>query len=218
MERGQRGRPGMAAATRRQRAVGELALCLSGGGYRAALFHLGGLTRLDELGVPSKVDTITSVSGGSIAAAHLVTALSNRWPAPGDVVPDWQNRVADPFWRARVKIFGPVPCWSTVAVELAEPRPCRSSPRLAVSGVADTDAAFGTAVTTTARPLRNGHGVRGELVFDSGRERGSMGYYRDGYVAPSPEWPLALVVAAPSCFPPVFTLAFALGSFRSARR
>ena len=27
-----------------------VAVCLSGGGYRAALFHLGGLTRLNELG------------------------------------------------------------------------------------------------------------------------------------------------------------------------
>jgi len=28
-----------------------LGLCLSGGGYRAALFHLGGLRRLNELGL-----------------------------------------------------------------------------------------------------------------------------------------------------------------------
>ena len=40
------------------------ALCLSGGGYRAALFHLGALRRLNELGVLAQVDTFTSVSGG----------------------------------------------------------------------------------------------------------------------------------------------------------
>jgi len=43
-----------------------LAICLSGGGYRAALFHLGGLRRLNELGILSSIDTISSVSGGSI--------------------------------------------------------------------------------------------------------------------------------------------------------
>src|SRR5688572_20200187 len=42
------------------------ALCLSGGGFRAALFHLGALRRLNELGVLPRVTMITSVSGGSI--------------------------------------------------------------------------------------------------------------------------------------------------------
>src|SRR5438552_9163421 len=40
-------------------------LCLSGGGFRATLFHLGALRRLNELGVISKPDTISSVSGGA---------------------------------------------------------------------------------------------------------------------------------------------------------
>ena len=57
----------------------RLALCLSGGGYRAALFHLGAVRRLNELGVLSKIETISSVSGGSILAAHLATAI-RPWP------------------------------------------------------------------------------------------------------------------------------------------
>jgi NTE family protein len=48
-----------------------IALCLSGGGYRAMLFHLGSLWRLNELGVLSKLDRISSVSGGSIVAGVL---------------------------------------------------------------------------------------------------------------------------------------------------
>lgn len=48
-----------------------VALCLSGGGFRAALFHGGALRRLNELGVLGKVTTITSVSGGSIASGLL---------------------------------------------------------------------------------------------------------------------------------------------------
>ena len=46
-------------------------LALSGGGYRAALFHLGSLWRLNELGWLKRMAEITSVSGGSITAAYL---------------------------------------------------------------------------------------------------------------------------------------------------
>src|SRR5207247_5456521 len=48
-----------------------LALALSGGGYRAALFDLGALRRLNELGVLTRLTTIVSVSGGSVASAQL---------------------------------------------------------------------------------------------------------------------------------------------------
>jgi NTE family protein len=47
------------------------ALCLSGGGYRAMLFHLGVLWRLHEAGKLPQLDRISSVSGGSITAAVL---------------------------------------------------------------------------------------------------------------------------------------------------
>src|SRR5689334_18099315 len=47
------------------------ALCLSGGGYRAALFHLGAVRRLNELGVLSQLTTVSGVSGGSIVANLL---------------------------------------------------------------------------------------------------------------------------------------------------
>jgi NTE family protein len=56
-----------------------VALCLSGGGYRAALFHLGATRRLNDLGVLSKVDTFTSVSGGSIFAS-LIAGYAVRSP------------------------------------------------------------------------------------------------------------------------------------------
>ena len=52
-----------------------VALCLSGGGYRAMLFHLGALMRLNELGWLRKLDRISSVSGGSITAG----VLAWRW-------------------------------------------------------------------------------------------------------------------------------------------
>jgi NTE family protein len=48
-----------------------IALCLSGGGYRAMLFHVGSLWRLNELGYLTKLARISSVSGGSITAGVL---------------------------------------------------------------------------------------------------------------------------------------------------
>jgi NTE family protein len=51
------------------------ALCLSGGGFRATIFHLGALRRLNELGVLSRIRACISVSGGSI----LNGILASRW-------------------------------------------------------------------------------------------------------------------------------------------
>lgn len=48
-----------------------IALCLSGGGYRAMVFHFGMLWRLNEFGLLPKLDRISSVSGSSITAAVL---------------------------------------------------------------------------------------------------------------------------------------------------
>ena len=48
-----------------------IALCLSGGGYRAMVFHLGALWRLNETGYLHKLARVSSVSGGSITAGVL---------------------------------------------------------------------------------------------------------------------------------------------------
>jgi NTE family protein len=48
-----------------------MALCLSGGGFRAMLFHLGTLWRLNEVGLMKGLARVSSVSGGSITAAQL---------------------------------------------------------------------------------------------------------------------------------------------------
>lgn len=53
----------------------QLALCLSGGGYRAMLFHLGTIWYLNDAGYLPKLDRVSSVSGGSITAGVLAT----RW-------------------------------------------------------------------------------------------------------------------------------------------
>jgi NTE family protein len=46
-------------------------LCLSGGGFRAMLFHVGVLKRLNEAGWLPRLDRVSSVSGGSITAGVL---------------------------------------------------------------------------------------------------------------------------------------------------
>jgi NTE family protein len=46
-------------------------LALSGGGFRATLFHIGSLWRLNELGFLPRLSRISSVSGGSITSGVL---------------------------------------------------------------------------------------------------------------------------------------------------
>jgi NTE family protein len=70
------------------------ALCLSGGGYRAALFHLGAATRLVELGILSIADSIVSVSGGSIFSAHLASKVAD-W-SDGALADNW-SQIAQTF-------------------------------------------------------------------------------------------------------------------------
>jgi NTE family protein len=53
-----------------------IGLAVSGGGYRAMLFHLGALLRLFELDLLKQLDRISSVSGGSITCAKLAL----EWP------------------------------------------------------------------------------------------------------------------------------------------
>ena len=70
------------------------ALCLSGGGYRAMLFHLGVLWYLDDAGYLKKLGRISSVSGGSITSGVLALA----WPklTGGDA---FQRHVVGPLRR-----------------------------------------------------------------------------------------------------------------------
>jgi NTE family protein len=70
------------------------ALCLSGGGYRAMLFHLGALWRLQELGQLSRLQRVSSVSGGSIVAARLAL----KWQAvSAGGVPIFKKEVVQPI-------------------------------------------------------------------------------------------------------------------------
>lgn len=66
---------------------GKLGLALSGGGFRASLFHIGVLARMAELDLLRHVEVLSCVSGGSIVGAHyylLLRELLQRVP-DGDV-------------------------------------------------------------------------------------------------------------------------------------
>ncbi|MFL5901850.1 MAG: patatin-like phospholipase family protein [Solirubrobacterales bacterium] len=121
-------------------------LCLSGGGYRAALFHLGALTRLNELGLLSKVETVGAVAGGSLLAALLAARVP--WPLQG-AYRDWPELLAEPMRaiarrnaRARALLRRPIPGSGGAAAleeryarELAGPQPgARTGPPRFVFG------------------------------------------------------------------------------------
>jgi len=50
--------------------IGKVGLALSGGGFRASLFHIGVLARMAELDMLRYVEVLSCVSGGSIVGAH----------------------------------------------------------------------------------------------------------------------------------------------------
>jgi NTE family protein len=183
---------------RRERA--GIALCLSGGGFRATLFHLGALRRLNETGVLAKLDTISSVSGGSIMAAFMATGV--RWPLSAPIPPDvWDRDVAQPVRRFAARnlrtpamlgrLLAP---WDTSAGVRALMRGyARALPPAATLASLPEHPRFVFCATDLC------FGVN--FVFE--RER--AGDYRLGYLSPPPAgWHVARAVAASSCFPPVF--------------
>jgi len=175
-------------------------LALSGGGYRAALFHLGALRRLNELGILQQVTTVSSVSGGSILSAHLATRLA--WPLAAPVL-DWNTRVAQPFRTFTQVNIRNSPVfkryllpwnWFRQSVQVdtlaSEYEKHLTHLKLATLPAQpnfvynSTDLAFGV-----------------NWMF----ERSHMGDYQAGFIRPTPtDWPLSRSVAASSCFPPVF--------------
>jgi NTE family protein len=71
-------------------------LCLSGGGFRATLFHLGVILRLNELGVLARLSTVTSVSGGSILNGVLAARWSRLRLGPDGTYTNLVEEVARP--------------------------------------------------------------------------------------------------------------------------
>lgn len=190
------------AEDRERVAPDEIALCLSGGGFRAALFHLGAVRRLDELGVLGRISAVSSVSGGSILAAHLA-CRSGRWGRGGRVFEEFESEVAAPFRRfTRRNIRTPA-----ILRRMAPWRWRRSD--AAVRGL---ERSFDRHLTGGRRLAELPRSPRfvfcaTDLVFGVNWvfERRKVGDYLAGYSsALAREYSLARAVAASSCFPPVF--------------
>lgn len=194
------------------RAVGRakrgIALCLSGGGYRAALFHLGVLRCLHDMGILQRVETITSVSGGSIVSAYLARRLFEENITSGISFTDWEAQVSSGFrafvrhdirtvpflvhlpwnwlmpkWRARHLQTNYARQLLTATKNGAErPLVLNDLPSHPEFIFCSTDISFG-------------------INWEFRRTR--VGDFHVGYAA-KPDWPLALAVAASSCFPPIF--------------
>lgn len=64
--------------------VGKVGLALSGGGFRASLFHIGVLAKLAELDVLRHVEVLSCVSGGSIIGAHYYLEIRKLLQAKPD--------------------------------------------------------------------------------------------------------------------------------------
>jgi len=77
----------------------KIGIALSGGGFRASLFHLGVLRRIAELGWLARVDAISGVSGGSIIAAFAALRWAEMLGAGGDA-DAFQKHITVPFIEA----------------------------------------------------------------------------------------------------------------------
>ncbi len=86
-----------------------IGLCLSGGGYRAMLFHVGTLWRLYDSGWLNRIDRISSVSGGSITSAVLALAWPKLSFNPADPA-DFMAQVVTPIRKlaGRTIDIGPI--------------------------------------------------------------------------------------------------------------
>lgn len=58
----------------------KIGLALSGGGYRATVFHLGVLARMAEANLLDEIAMISTVSGGSLAIGLVFSANLFTWP------------------------------------------------------------------------------------------------------------------------------------------
>ena len=175
-------------------AVG-IALCLSGGGYRAMLFHLGPLWRLNELAYLPKLLRVSSVSGGSIAAG----VLGHRWHALGFV-----NGVATMF---QTEIVAPIRALAGKTIDVGDVLrgiflPGSIGDKVAASYNTLFEHATLQDLPDTPRFVINATNVQSGALWRFSKPY--MWDWRVGKVA-NPTIEIAVAVAASSAFPPVLS-------------
>ena len=164
-----------------------VALCLSGGGYRAMLFHLGVIWRLREAGWLERLDRVSSVSGGSITAAVLALAPAG----------DFEDGVVRPLRALARRTLD----WTSLLEGALLPGSI--SERLAD---AYGEHLFGTAVLGDL-PSRPDFVINATNVSSGALARFERTGVRDWRVGslPDPEIPVATAVACSSAFPPLLS-------------
>lgn len=178
------------------------ALALSGGGYRATLFALGSLWRLNEFGLLPRMNRITSVSGGSIASAYLAMRWHElQFDKATGVAENFVSIIAKPLQKfcsqsldILAGISGLLLPFSTIGNKVAK----RYSKRLFGSKTLQDIPSIGEGPEFIfyATSLQTGASVR--------FSKASIADYKVGEL-PNPQLPLALVVGASSAFPPFFS-------------
>lgn len=178
----------------------RLALCLSGGGYRATLFHLGAARRLHELGILGRLDTISSVSGGSLFAAMLARLAIKRGWTDGLEIANFDTDVAAPVRTLTWMDLRTLPFLLHLPWNWAFPGPrARHFERLVAKHISPAhigDLPQRPEFVFCATDITFG------VNWESSRRR--TGSYQAGYLRDGFAWPLARAVAASACFPPIF--------------
>jgi exonuclease VII small subunit len=75
---------GNRAAALRTASIGKIGLALSGGGFRASLYHIGVLAALAEMDLLRHVEVLSCVSGGSILGAHYYLEVKHLLETKSD--------------------------------------------------------------------------------------------------------------------------------------
>ena len=172
-------------------------LCLSGGGYRAMIFHVGVLWRLYQAGVLRSVSRISSVSGGSITAGLLALKWTQLSFDPARLDADFVRLVVEPLRALASETI------DADAIILGLVLPGRVSDRVVA---AYQQHLFGDAtlqdLPDAPRFVINATNVQSGVLWRFSKPY--MGDYRVGRVN-APAIPLAQAVAASSAFPPVLS-------------
>ena len=176
----------------------KLGLALSGGGFRAAAFHLGTFRALQELGLLDKLDLISCVSGGSIAGGFLAT----NWHLNIDNVLDQLEAYLSTRSIAVASVMGGlVSPFETRLEKLAE-----TYDRDLFKNKTLISLREGPRIYFNATNLATGNMfffVAGKPVAAGGDSRELLGEHETGTVSAT-NFPISRAVAASSAFPPVF--------------
>jgi len=189
------GRAGMPDPQPTAGSTETIGLALSGGGFRAVLFHVGALWRMAELGILWKLDRVSSVSGGSIVAGRLASQWSKLVASP--TVASYRDLVAEPLDHFCTKLVdavaiskGALSPFSTAADVLEE-----IYSKELFSGSLN-ELPDNPAFVFCATNMQTGR------LFRFSKKR--LADYRLGEI-PNPSLPIAKAVTASSAFPPMLS-------------